>query len=350
MHFMTLMYSSSFASYQQSAISCIEMHLNISSLASNTHQPHDNSRHFYDCLLHGHTPQLATKALNTWNPHLILFMLCGIHFIICLSHTRFKHKHVYIAMDSLHQHSNPIDDNVIKTKYSLSLLRYASSIFFLLLVPIIVCQGMHDEDLIKYPTLITMVLYSFIIIYFMIISAYFSDNIDDDYRWGLAFHLQVVSVPLAVLGIATAGGRLWFDVLSHFMLLSAAVNTLWLQTSDQLHGPLAQSICRALTLGLTTLSLYLIHIEFGQFDTWRYVIAYMACVGLAPLFILSLTSSTTTTVDAAAFQFPSPPNQKKCVLKQQQPNKKKIYHNISFMATNAALLSFIVNLGNMSHF
>lgn len=345
-----------------SAITCLEMHMNLSKDSKGNH--YTNNRHYYyDCLLHGHTPKLAIKALNTWNPHLILFMLCGIHFIICLSHTRFKGKHNGISNTTM----------AIEEKKSLSIttsaaaaaaaaattdnnnsnehgkpipLQYASTAFFILLVPIIVCQGMHDVDLVTYPTIITMALLSIAGIYFVVFAAHFHD----DDRWRLAFHLQMVSVPLAVLGITAAGGRLWFDALSHLVLLSAAVNTLWLQTSNQLHGYLAQSLCRVLTLSLTTLSLYLVHVEFGQFDTWRYVVAYMACVGLAPIYILSLTPSFQVYPMDLSELLPKREPTTSISMQKQQMQQPKIYHNISLMATNAALLSFIVNLGDMSHF
>jgi hypothetical protein len=102
----------------------------------------------------------------------------------------------------------------------------------------------------------------------------------------MAAHLQLVCVPLAVLGISVAGGRLWSDALSYFVLFSAAVNCLWMQGT--LKGTLPLSLCRAFTIGLTVLPLRIANDGFGAYDTWRYVIAYVACIGLAPIVLLSL--------------------------------------------------------------
>jgi hypothetical protein len=47
-------------------------------------------------------------------------------------------------------------------------------------------------------------------------------------------------------------------------------------------------ICRAFTIALIVIPLQIASDSLGAFDSWRYVIAYMACAGLAPVLICSV--------------------------------------------------------------
>ena len=155
---------------------------------------------------------------------------------------------------------------------------YASPILLLLVFVAAVIEGLRDSALMQYPTIVVLVAAALAGVWSMR---------GRDARWRMAAHLQIVCVPVAVLGMAVAGGaRLWSDALSYFVLLSAAVNCLWVQNT--LRSTPALGLCRAFTIALTLLSLRIADDGFGAYDMWRYPIAYVACAGLAPLVLLSL--------------------------------------------------------------
>lgn len=142
------------------------------------------------------------------------------------------------------------------------------------------------------------------------------------WEWGLAFHMQTVNVPLAVLAFTVFGSRLWPDVLTHLVFLSAAVNLLWAQL--QLHQERGGLwLARVVMLLLTTTCLYAVHVQVGPFDTWRYAVCFIIGVGLLPLYVLSLVPAFATQTSLRA------------------------YHSLSLMAGNAALLACIVSLGSL---
>ena len=127
---------------------------------------------------------------------------------------------------------------------------------------------------------------------------------------------------MAVLAISTMGARIWTDVLGHAVLLSAAVNCLWLQCN--IKQVASQRICHILTILLPSLSLYLAHIQWGQYDDWRYVIGTMACGSIAPFFLITILFPTSADLE-------------------KQKNEK-FFNKISLLCSSAALLSFVVNL------
>ena len=98
--------------------------------------------------------------------------------------------------------------------------------------------------------------------------------------WNLVFQLQVVGVPLTVLIIAAMGLRSYPEIIIHFLLLSAAVNTLWLQ--EILQGS-ALYLAKLLTVALPSISIYMTH---AQLPDIHHIITGMAAVSLIPLFIM----------------------------------------------------------------
>ena len=204
------------------------------------------------CLQHAHTPHSAEQAMQAWNPHVMLLALACLHLHITLG--------TYAPL-------------------------YTAPLLLALVIVAAVIEGLRDSAFMQYPTIVTLVLVTLAGAWFSFMLSFHAD----DRRWRMAAHLQLVSVPLAVLGISVAGGRLWSDALSYFVLFSAAVNCLWMQGT--LRGTLPLGLCRAFTIGLTVVPLRISNDGFGVYDTWRYVVAYVACAGLAPLVLLSLFPS-----------------------------------------------------------
>ena len=108
------------------------------------------------------------------------------------------------------------------------------------------------------------------------------------------------------------------------------------QFGRSLHGRLqcnvqnvsSRRICHALTFFLPLITLYIAHIQWGQYDDWRYVIGTMACGGLAPFqlftFLFHVTSQKGSDAD--------------------KKNTEKMFNQVSIMCSGAAILSLVVNL------
>jgi len=107
-----------------------------------------------------------------------------------------------------------------------------------------------------------------------------------DMLWTLIFQLQAVSVPLTVLLMACAGVLSYTDIALHFLLLSAAVNSLWLQLV--LHGS-ALYTAKLLTVAIPAISLYLSQAGLPR----THITAAMGgIIALAPLFIMPVIVNT----------------------------------------------------------
>jgi hypothetical protein len=98
--------------------------------------------------------------------------------------------------------------------------------------------------------------------------------------WSLVFQLQAVGVPLTVLMLATMGLRFYAEIIIHFLLLSAAVNSLWLQVT--LQGS-ALYLAKLLTVALPSISIYMTHV---QLPGTHHIATGMATVSLIPLFVM----------------------------------------------------------------
>ena len=259
------------------------------------------------CLLQTHAPHQISTVLKEWNPHAILLTLCGIQLLICIAKT---------------QHSREIkpsqgtdDAPLIHFPFY-----YGVGLLTILLLVILIITGLKHADLVQYPTIIAIIVLLLCIIWY----AKTFDGRAEDMAWNLAFHMQVVSVPLAVLSISTLGARLWIDVLTHAVLLSAAANCLWLQSSDA--HPWSLQIIRIVTLLLPTLSLILAHLQWGYADNWLYAVALMGCAGLLPLYVFTVI-----------------------VPEADERRNEKVKLRMAHLCTGGALLSVVVNLGMLSH-
>ena len=281
----------------QRQIACITSPNSSTSLLNNNNAPPP-----IHCILRTHATQFIHTILKPWNPHAILLTLCCMQLLICVSKT---------------QHSRELKQELGSIPKNRDLhvpLGYALGLLGILITVILILTGLKDSTLVEYPTILA------ILLLFEECARYcwnFSQHADDG-RWNLAFHMQLVSVPLAVLSITTMGARLWTDVLTHIVLLSAAVNCLWLQTS--LSRPWSVQLCRLVTIFLPTLSISLAHMQWGSpNDGSRYAIALMGCAGLLPLYIF-----TVLLVDAG--------------------RGDKIKLRMAHLCTAAALLSLVTNL------
>ncbi len=109
-------------------------------------------------------------------------------------------------------------------------------------------------------------------------------------------------------------GSLWQDLILHFLLLSVAVNTLWLQT--ELQGN-ALYLAKVLTVALPLVCL---NMALAQLQGWEAITAGMASVSLAPLVVMPV------------------------ILNTSKENPDKFQLRLSSLCTTGALLSTIINL------
>ena len=235
----------------------------------------------YQCLVHGHTPRLASAVLAPWNPHLLVLVLCGMQALLAFArarHNRLLHRQHDSAPDAA-------KDGMTMMTTELPLTFIAATLVLMLLACVAV-QGARDLNLIHYPTLLSVASALAAMAWFFWVqpapqAAQAAPADDDDARWQLwcmLFHLQAVSLPAATLAMALLGSRVWADVLSVFCLLHGAVNLLWL-------GKAAPAALLLLACA------YVMRAQFGPFDAWRYAWGGLACAGLLPLLLLWPLSS-----------------------------------------------------------
>ena len=262
------------------------------------------------CTFNRHISQTISPILEPVNPHLILLTICCIHSIFCISRTHIEHQ------DRVDSGQNAARATMIIP------LGYAMFIYAALIVIVTIVEGLKDVNLVKYPTIVIVaLLLGFCTLYVIRFSTHSKDIV-----WGVATHLQLVAVPLAILAISAMGVRLWSDILGHIELLNATVYCMWLQCNVQ--NVASRRICHALTFFLPLITLYIAHIQWGQYDDWRYVIGTMACGGLAPFqlftFLFHVTSQKGSDAD--------------------KRSTEKLFNQVSIMCSGAAILSLVVNL------
>ena len=269
----------------------------------------DNNNNAYACLLQNRIPHTAEPVLGaSWNPHLILLALASIHLLVCLGRVQAR--------------ASATTTTTIFIPPSL-----AACILGLLLTACTVVHGLHDATLVQYPTLLSVAAC-------IAVGCWYLDIGPSQWDWCLTFHLQCFGVPLSVLALAVFGPRLWAPVLVHLVMLSAAVNLLWLQMQPSV-GSSPSWALRAFLLALVTLSLLTACLQLGPFDTWRYVVILACSLGLVPLYALSLVVvgpkdnddaiATTTTSEGV----------------------RSRHHALSLIAGNGALLSAIVSFAGL---
>jgi hypothetical protein len=254
------------------------------------------------CLWHTHAPRRIETVLKEWNPHAILLTLCCIQLLICVSKTQYNHESKHKQQDMVTIHF-PIN--------------YGIAIITILLLVSLVITGLKHPDLVQYPTIITIVV-------LLALTGWYARGFDefvDDIPWNLAFHMLVISVPLAVLSLTTMGVRMWVDVLTHAVLLSGGGVCMWLQNGTVFVHPWSMQIVRFITIMLPTLSLTLAHIQRGAADNWLYAISLMGCAGLLPLYVFTIILPD---------------------IDERRNEKLKI--RMAYLCTAGALLSLVVNL------
>ena len=257
------------------------------------------------CLQHTHAPRHIQTIWQPWNPHAILLMLCCMQLLVCISKTQYnretKQQQKEAEKASIHFPVN-----------------YGTVIIAILMLVVLLLSGLKHSDLVQYPTILVIVVLLALILWY----AWTFDEYVEDAAWNLVFHMLAISVPVAVLSIATMGTRLSIDVLTHLVLLTAAGLSLWLQNAAADFGhPWSLQIVRFITIMLPTLSLTLAHIQRGAADNWRYAVALMGCAGLLPLYVFSIILA-----DA----------------EEKRNDKLKI--RMAYLCTGGALLSLVVNL------
>lgn len=155
---------------------------------------------------------------------------------------------------------------------------------------------------------------------------YIQGDKDDDalMLWNMVFELQVVGVPLTVLMLAAMGMRSYSEIIIHFLLLSAAVNSLWLQVL--LQGS-ALYTCKLLTVALPSISVYMTHAQLPMGA--QHIVTGMAAVALIPLFVMPV------------------------ILNNDDPSLRadeaidKFQLRLSALCSSAALFATIVNLAQL---
>ena len=120
------------------------------------------------------------------------------------------------------------------------------------------------------------------------------------------------------------GIRSYPEIICHFLILSAAVNSLWLQAI--LQGS-ALYLAKLLTVALPSISIYMVH---AQLPGLHHIITGMAAVSLTPLFIMPviLNNDDDPTLRAG-----------------ETLNKFQL--RLGSLCSSAALLATIVNLANL---
>ena len=311
------------------------------------------------CRLWYHTTQEISSIFNsgTWNPHLIILVLASIHLVICFSASQ---EHHYA---SEHEKSHDDLDMSIKTVHEAISTRIyhfplGLSLLFLallsLIVGLIASNRHNDLHIMDAPTIVISLLLFFSASLFLYIQHYYffedSQIADDEEKfdnkvrrsnsyplWVLIFQLQIIGVPLTVLMISVMGVRFYTDIVSHFLLLSAAVNSLWLQRHLQsvVSNDMILVIVRFLTCGIPLFCFFQVQAQWGnQNNTWGQITVFMAFLSIAPLFVFTL--------------FPLYTSQ---MLHEDDPIIKKHYRKwnqiqlrLGNFCTSAALGSTVINL------
>ena len=273
---------------QTSSLTCLRAIVNAS--------PDMRSGFAASCILRTHTPAEVTPVLEPFNPHLILLSLTCLQ---CL-----------MAFGRMYLHRREGEDKrpSVNAGPYISIEGVAAVLTAILLASAIV-QGVHAPELVRYPTLLVLVLN-------WLLGAWYVRDPE-----GQGFHSASVAAPLSVLCSMLFGPRLWPDILQHYVLLIAAIYMALLMRKANED---ARPVMRAVVLLLLFVSLGDAVWNTGVFDAWRYVLIWIGSVGLLPLTISMLMPELSIEV--------------------------KAHHSLGgmeLMANNAALLGVLVLLANL---
>ena len=254
------------------------------------------------CFQEKHLLMSHEDVLRQWNPHIILLCICCIHTIMCLSRVQYKREHKASLLMS---------ETVLAKSIHLP-LGYALGASVLLISLVCIFQGLHNSDLVQYPTILTLFLLLLACGWYI----YCFDSLGENLQWSFAYHQQFVCLPLVVLAYATLGVRIWTDVVNHILLLSIAINCLWLK--NNIENLNSKKICSLVTIALPTVSIVLAYQQWNEND-WKYVTGLLTCGSLVPLYLCTIVST-------------------------ESHKNHKIYNKISLSCANAALLQFVCSL------
>ena len=249
------------------------------------------------CRLWYHNRQENASIFNdaTWNPHIILLVISSIHFIFCFSNAK--------------QHYT---DSSKSNEFSSRIYQFPSSvclcILFLTCLVVALVSSNRNHSLEPYKEIFDTP--SILVSVFLFIAASWFLKIKNDYtksqllieknsniihqNWVLVYQLQFIGVPLTTLMISVMGVRIFTDIITHIVLLSVSVNTLWLYNTIVLSdtsSDLLLTITRMFTVSMPLFSITMAQTQWGGANTWQHLTAYMAFVSLAPVFLFPFLSS-----------------------------------------------------------
>jgi hypothetical protein len=268
---------------------------------ANTNNKNNDTKHearVVSCILHAHTPSEVTAVLEPFNPHLILLSLACLQ---CLMAFGRMYRHKQEGDEKRGGRGNDAEPPYIS-------LEGVGVVLTAILLAAAVVQGVHDAELVKYTTLLTLVLNWLLGVWYV----YAPD--------GAGFHTAIVAAPLSVLCSMLFGPRLWPDVLQHYVLLLAAIQMGLLMRQQAEGRPIMRAIVFLLLFAPLSDALW----NTGPFDAWRYVLILIGSVGLLPLLLSLLMPELALEV--------------------------KAHHTLGgmeLMANNAALLGVLVLLANL---
>ena len=208
------------------------------------------------------TPVHIEQVLSHWQPHVLLLAITCVHCIIALQTYKSK------------------TEGIMATARSLA----PQGLFFLWLTVALLVA--YTQEMVEVSTWVAGS-FLFAAAGFVQQRRLLDAAAGPDLLWSLIFQLQAVSVPLSVLLMANAGVRAYTDIAVHFLVLSAAVNSLWLQLV--LHGS-ALYMAKLLTVAIPSISLYLSQV--GMPSEHHVPAAMGSIIALAPLFIMPVILNT----------------------------------------------------------
>lgn len=267
-----------------------------------------------------HLPQEITSIPGgSWNPHLILLAIACAHLVITLSTAQAQHM-VRENANKTNFFLNMDNANYSSRIYQFSLSICLTFLFMFWLIVALIAANRQTVGVFDTPTVfVGLVLLLACARFLYVHHQYFfstpttttssssssllmcgnecAEEISSSYfLWNQTFQQQIISVPLCVLMLSVMGVRLYSDVLTHLILLSTSVNSMWLQdrlfpfSNHDSHG-IFLLFLKLLTVGIPLYSLFMAQEQWGEAGTWQRVTVYMAFFSLAPLLIFSMMFS-----------------------------------------------------------
>jgi hypothetical protein len=286
------------------------------------------------CRLWYHGTQEIHSIFNgaTWNPHLILLVIACIHLVFSFSNTqehhmvkktqketsskhKKKHHQKLKSMMSDAETSSDTEESVSSSIYHFPLSLSLGLLSLLCLIVGLIASNRNRDSMaiLDAPTIVISVVLFMVASWFIYKQHHLGDTTinDDSYKddetvsmldndvphpaisysiWVQIFHLQTVGVPLTVLMMSVMGVRIFTDVINHFLLLSTAVNSLWLQSQllSVVSNDMILVFVRCLTCGIPLFCIFIAQTQWGGTNTWEQITVFMAFISLSPLYVFTL--------------------------------------------------------------